>query len=111
MRSCYDEGKRVVEILFFDYHRQHNVYIEVMRIFNTYGPRMGTNERRVVSNFIVQAMRGKVNQFFHQFGKHFFQTSEKTPYCAAVNSAYRVQLCVAYTTMVHRHVLSAMWMI
>lgn len=58
-RSCYDEGKRCAETLFFDYHRQHNVDIKVMRIFNTYGPRMHPNDGRVVSNFIVQALSGK----------------------------------------------------
>jgi UDP-glucuronate decarboxylase len=59
IRSCYDEGKRVAETLFFDYHRQNNVDIRVMRIFNTYGPRMHPNDGRVVSNFIVQALRGE----------------------------------------------------
>lgn len=57
-RSCYDEGKRVAETLFFDYRRQHSVDIRVVRIFNTYGPRMLPNDGRVVSNFIVQALRG-----------------------------------------------------
>lgn len=57
-RSCYDEGKRVAETLAFDYHRQNNVDIRVMRIFNTYGPRMLENDGRVVSNFIVQALKG-----------------------------------------------------
>lgn len=56
IRSCYDEGKRCAETLFFDYHRQHNVQIKVGRIFNTYGPRMHPNDGRVVSNFIVQAL-------------------------------------------------------
>jgi UDP-glucuronate decarboxylase len=56
-RSCYDEGKRCAETLFFDYYRQHNVQIKVARIFNTYGPRMHPNDGRVVSNFIVQALR------------------------------------------------------
>jgi len=59
VRSCYDEGKRAAETLFFDYHRQHGVRIKVMRIFNTYGPRMSANDGRVVSNFIVQALRGE----------------------------------------------------
>jgi len=59
IRSCYDEGKRVAETLFFDYHRQNNVDIRVMRIFNTYGSRMHPNDGRVVSNFIVQALRGE----------------------------------------------------
>lgn len=59
MRSCYDEGKRCAETLFFDYHRQHGVDIKVMRIFNTYGPRMHHDDGRVVSNFIVQALRGE----------------------------------------------------
>ena len=59
IRSCYDEGKRVAETLFFDYHRQNSVDIRVMRIFNTYGPRMHPNDGRVVSNFIVQALMGK----------------------------------------------------
>jgi UDP-glucuronate decarboxylase len=58
IRSCYDEGKRCAETLFFDYWRQHKVEIKVMRIFNTYGPRMHPNDGRVVSNFIVQALRG-----------------------------------------------------
>ena len=58
VRSCYDEGKRCAETLFFDYHRQHKLDIKVMRIFNTYGPRMNPNDGRVVSNFIVQALRG-----------------------------------------------------
>ncbi len=57
-RSCYDEGKRCAETLFFDYHRQCGVEIKVVRIFNTYGPRMSVNDGRVVSNFIVQALRG-----------------------------------------------------
>jgi UDP-glucuronate decarboxylase len=57
-RSCYDEGKRCAETLFFDYRRQHNMPIKVVRIFNTYGPRMHPNDGRVVSNFIVQALRG-----------------------------------------------------
>jgi UDP-glucuronate decarboxylase len=59
IRSCYDEGKRCAETLFFDYHRQHGLEIKVMRIFNTYGPRMHPNDGRVVSNFIVQAIRGQ----------------------------------------------------
>jgi len=58
-RSCYDEGKRCAETLFFDYHRQHGLEIKVARIFNTYGPRMHPNDGRVVSNFIVQALRGE----------------------------------------------------
>jgi UDP-glucuronate decarboxylase len=58
IRSCYDEGKRCAETLFFDYWRQHQLQIKVMRIFNTYGPRMNPNDGRVVSNFIVQALRG-----------------------------------------------------
>jgi UDP-glucuronate decarboxylase len=58
-RSCYDEGKRCAETLFFDYHRQHGLRIKVARIFNTYGPRMHPNDGRVVSNFIVQALRGE----------------------------------------------------
>jgi UDP-glucuronate decarboxylase len=57
-RSCYDEGKRCAETLFFDYHRQHNLRIKVVRIFNTYGPRMHPQDGRVVSNFIMQALRG-----------------------------------------------------
>ena len=59
MRSCYDEGKRCAETLFFDYHRQCDVKIKVARIFNTYGPRMHINDGRVVSNFVVQALRGE----------------------------------------------------
>ena len=58
-RSCYDEGKRCAETLFFDYRRQHNLNIKVARIFNTYGPRMHPNDGRVVSNFIVQALKGQ----------------------------------------------------
>ena len=58
-RSCYDEGKRCAETLFFDYHRQHGLRIKVARIFNTYGPRMHPNDGRVVSNFIMQALRGE----------------------------------------------------
>ena len=58
-RSCYDEGKRCAETLFFDYYRQHNLKIKVARIFNTYGPRMHPNDGRVVSNFIVQALKNK----------------------------------------------------
>lgn len=58
-RSCYDEGKRCAETLFFDYHRQHDLDIKVVRIFNTYGPRMHPNDGRVVSNFIVQALQGQ----------------------------------------------------
>jgi UDP-glucuronate decarboxylase len=59
IRSCYDEGKRCAETLFFDYHRQNSVDIKVVRIFNTYGPRMHPNDGRVVSNFIVQALKGQ----------------------------------------------------
>ncbi len=58
-RSCYDEGKRCAETLFFDYHRQHGLEIKVARIFNTYGPRMHPSDGRVVSNFIVQALKGE----------------------------------------------------
>jgi len=58
-RACYDEGKRVAETLFFDYHRQHNMQIKVIRIFNTYGPRMAQNDGRVVSNFILQALKNE----------------------------------------------------
>jgi len=58
-RACYDEGKRCAETLFFDYYRQHNLDIKVVRIFNTYGPRMHPNDGRVVSNFIVQALKGE----------------------------------------------------
>ena len=59
IRSCYDEGKRCAETLFFDYRRQHNLRIKVVRIFNTYGPRMHPNDGRVVSSFIVQALQGE----------------------------------------------------
>ncbi|MDA0703886.1 MAG: SDR family oxidoreductase [Proteobacteria bacterium] len=59
LRACYDEGKRCAETLFFDYHRQHGLAIRVARIFNTYGPRMHPDDGRVVSNFIVQALRGE----------------------------------------------------
>ncbi len=58
-RACYDEGKRIAEALFFDYHRQHDVDIKVVRVFNTYGPRMNQHDGRVVSNFIVQALKGE----------------------------------------------------
>ena len=58
-RACYDEGKRCAETLFFDYHRQHNLQVRVARIFNTYGPRMHPNDGRVVSNFIVSALKGE----------------------------------------------------
>lgn len=63
-RSCYDEGKRCAETLFFDYRRQHNLRIKVARIFNTYGPRMHPNDGRVVSNFVVQALRGQPISIF-----------------------------------------------
>ena len=59
IRACYDEGKRMAETLFFDYHRQHGVEIKVIRIFNTYGPNMNPDDGRVVSNFIMQALRGE----------------------------------------------------
>lgn len=59
IRACYDEGKRCAETLFFDYQRQHNLNIKVIRIFNTYGPRMHPNDGRVVSNFIIQALKGE----------------------------------------------------
>lgn len=59
LRSCYDEGKRCAETLFFDYHRQHKLEVRVVRIFNTYGPRMHPNDGRVVSNFIMQALEGR----------------------------------------------------
>ena len=59
IRSCYDEGKRVAESLFFDYHRIHGVWIKVIRIFNTYGPRMAVDDGRGISNFVVQALRGE----------------------------------------------------
>ncbi len=59
IRSCYDEGKRCAETLFMDYHRQHNLKIKIARIFNTYGPRMHSNDGRVVSNFVVQALKGE----------------------------------------------------
>lgn len=59
IRSCYDEGKRCAETLFFDYHRQHQLQVKIVRIFNTYGPRMHPNDGRVVSNFIVQALKGQ----------------------------------------------------
>ena len=59
LRACYDEGKRCAETLFFDYHRQHHVRTKVIRIFNTYGPRMAKNDGRVISNFIIQALKGE----------------------------------------------------
>ena len=64
IRACYDEGKRCAETLFFDYHRQHRVAIKVVRIFNTYGPRMHPQDGRVVSNFIMQALRGETITIF-----------------------------------------------
>ena len=64
IRCCYDEGKRCAETLFFDYYRQHDLGIKVMRIFNTYGPRMNKDDGRVVSNFIVQALRGEPISIF-----------------------------------------------
>ena len=63
-RACYDEGKRCAETLFFDYHRQHRLPIKVIRIFNTYGPRMHASDGRVVSNFIVQALKGEPISIF-----------------------------------------------
>jgi UDP-glucuronate decarboxylase len=59
LRSCYNEAKRCAETLFFDYHRQHSIKIKVLRIFNTYGPRMHPDDGRVVSNFIVQALNNR----------------------------------------------------
>lgn len=69
LRSCYDEGKRCAETLFFDYHRQHKLRIKVARIFNTYGPRMHPNDGRVVSNFIVQALRGEPLTIYGEGGQ------------------------------------------
>ena len=68
-RSCYDEGKRCAETLFFDYHRQHKLEIKVARIFNTYGPRMHPNDGRVVSNFIVQALKGEAITIYGDGGQ------------------------------------------
>ena len=68
-RSCYDEGKRCAETLFFDYHRQHGLIIKVARIFNTYGPKMHPNDGRVVSNFIMQALRGDAITIFGDGGQ------------------------------------------
>jgi UDP-glucuronate decarboxylase len=68
-RSCYDEGKRCAETLFFDYRRQHNVRVKVARIFNTYGPRMHPNDGRVVSNFIVQALKGEPITIYGEGGQ------------------------------------------
>ncbi|MCW5713903.1 MAG: SDR family oxidoreductase [Bauldia sp.] len=68
-RSCYDEGKRCAETLFFDYHRQHHVEIKVARIFNTYGPRMHPSDGRVVSNFIVSALRGEAITIYGNGGQ------------------------------------------
>lgn len=67
IRSCYDEGKRCAETLFFDYHRQYGVDIKVARIFNTYGPRMHQRDGRVVSNFVVLALQNKKNQHPRQW--------------------------------------------
>jgi UDP-glucuronate decarboxylase len=69
VRACYDEGKRCAETLFFDYHRQHSLDIKVVRIFNTYGPRMHRDDGRVVSNFIVQALRGEDLTIFGDGGQ------------------------------------------
>ena len=69
IRSCYDEGKRCAETLFFDYHRQHHLPIKVARIFNTYGPRMHPEDGRVVSNFIVQALRGRPLSLYGEGGQ------------------------------------------
>jgi len=69
VRSCYDEGKRCAETLFFDYHRQHGLQIKVARIFNTYGPRMHPSDGRVVSNFIVQALRNEDITIFGDGGQ------------------------------------------
>ena len=69
IRSCYDEGKRCAETLFFDYHRQHHLPIKVARIFNTYGPRMHPEDGRVVSNFIVQALRGQALTLYGEGGQ------------------------------------------
>ena len=69
IRSCYDEGKRCAETLFFDYKRQHNIDIKVVRIFNTYGSRMHPNDGRVVSNFIVQALRGEDITIYGEIGR------------------------------------------
>ena len=68
-RACYDEGKRCAETLFFDYHRQHNLQIKVARIFNTYGPRMHPSDGRVVSNFIMQALRGEALTMYGDGGQ------------------------------------------
>ena len=68
-RACYDEGKRCAETLFFDYHRQHNLQIKVARIFNTYGPRMHPGDGRVVSNFIMQALRGEAITMYGDGGQ------------------------------------------
>ncbi len=74
IRSCYDEGKRCAETLFMDYHKQHNIKIKIIRIFNTYGPRMNMNDGRVVSNFIVQALKGKdITVFGDGFQTRSFQ--------------------------------------
>jgi UDP-glucuronate decarboxylase len=68
-RACYDEGKRCAETLFFDYHRQHQLQIKVARIFNTYGPRMHPSDGRVVSNFIMQALRGEAITLYGDGGQ------------------------------------------
>ena len=69
LRSCYDEGKRCAETLFFDYHRQHGLRIKVPRIFNTYGPRMHPNDGRVVSNFVIQALKGEAITIYGDGGQ------------------------------------------
>ncbi len=82
IRSCYDEGKRCAETLFFDYHRQHGVDIKVARIFNTYGPRLHHADGRVVSNFIVQALRGEPITIYGN-GNRRGPSATSTTSCAA----------------------------
>ena len=80
-RSCYDEGKRCAETLFFDYRRQHGMDIKVARIFNTYGPRMHPNDGRVVSNFIVQALKGEPITLYGDGTQTLFHRSKEFFLC------------------------------
>ncbi len=90
-RACYDEGKRIAEALFFEYHRNHGVDIRVARIFNTYGPRMAQNDGRVVSNFIVQALRGEDITIYgdgRQTRSFCYVSDMRDGLCRLMNSRY-----------------------
>ena len=86
-RSCYDEGKRCAETLFFDYHRQHRLDIKVARIFNTYGPRMHPNDGRVVSNFIVQALQRRADHASSATARRRGRSATSTTWCEALISS------------------------